>query len=320
MKQFNILLLGPYYKDNKPSTHNAEVGIYDALKQLGHNVAIYDIRNSCYLNFGGLKLTTTNTTFKIDTKDIDIVLAVGPGLSDEILQSELWNSLSNSVKILWSSEPIRLPEYRQKMMKQVGCFDHYFTFDESEIKEYADIGIRAKFLPQAYNPEWYEVLPISQKQKFVDHLIFIGSIGGKWSNRPILFNYIKTLGFKLNYASVFDAPKINKAYNMHEAVINLGLYIPESGNVDDFKGFGLQQRIFEAYGAGQVVITNEIPSDTNQIFENKKDILFYNKNNLKEVIEYALNRKNQKRMKEFIFNNKDEHTYKQRMCKMLNLI
>jgi spore maturation protein CgeB len=317
-----IVLLGPYFKGTKISLHNAEIGIYSALVELGHNVTVYDYRHKVILanNLQYNNIEIDSVIFNtIMTDDYDLTLCPGAGLPDEVLNSQWWNDLK-SLKILWCSEPIRLESYRDKVNKQKKHFDLFFTFDESEIPLYKKIGINALWLPQGYHPDWYHPVPFPAGNRFKDTVVFVGSVGGKWENRVHFLNKVKNLGFNLNVATLFEAKRVNDAYNMHDAVLNLGLYIPESGPPEDLKGYGLQQRIFEAYGSGKVIITNEIDRETNGLFEHGRDILFYNKDNLGEIISFILNKKNRKAMEEYIIENRDLHTYKARMKKLLSLV
>jgi len=316
----NFTIFGPFF-GNK--LHGAEQGVYSGLKELGHNVSVYDYRTGEYLSSEGIKIKISdkNILLEVIKNDAtDIVLCLGPGLPDEVVESDIWKKYKLCIKVLWTSEPIRLIEYKAKMIKQKGRFNYIFTFDQSEIPIYKEIGIDAAWAPQGYNPAWYNPLWLPNNQRFNDSFIFVGSVGGKWNNRHYFLNRVKDFGFKINAATIFDATRVNRAYNMHLAVLNLGLYIPESGPVEDLKAYGLQQRIYESYGAGQVCITNEIPKDTNKLFEHGKDILFYNKDNLKETLEMAMDKKLITQMKKNIENNRNKHCYKSRLEKIISMI
>jgi len=316
----NFLLLGPYYSNAK---HGAEVGIYDALKELGHNVSVWDYRANSYLTCEGLKLSTHDQGLLseiIKNDSCEIVLCPGAGLSDEILNSQIWNKYKDCLKIIWNSEPIRLENYRGRIEKQKKHFHLFFTFDESEIPFYKQIGINAVWLPQAYNSNWYKPIPMTANQKFDGYLVFIGSVGGKWANREYFLKHVRELGYKINYTTIFDAERVNKAYNMHDAVLNLGLYTPESGPIENLKAFGLQQRIFEAIGSGKVCITNEIDEGTNKLFTHGKDILFYNKNNLSEILSIITNKSKRKEMEVNVDNIRSQHSYRARMERLIHIV
>jgi hypothetical protein len=321
----NILLIGPYFGNAK---HGAEPGIYDALRQLGHSVTVIDHRMGKVLQENGSTITLEPETFKtfLHTHKIantDVVLCPGAGLPEEFLESNLWESIQGT-KILWNSEPIRLENYRDKVKCQKHHFDFHFTFDQSEIPLYNMLEINAKWLPQAYNPNWYYPLP-TMENSFPEHLVFIGSIGGKWAHRALFLERVKRHCPRVNVSTVFNAPKVNVIYNGHRAILNLGLYCPDCGPPEKLKSFGLQQRVFEAIGAGKVCITNETwANDLSylglQDLEHGKHVLFYNCNNLETTIDVIFNNDRLKYMEEEICKIRDEHTYRKRMEQMFKEI
>lgn len=318
-----ILLIGPYWGN---ATHGAEPGIYDALIELGHEVSIWDHRVRKYRIFGGdsdlegIELDTTNVDVLSDVENCTKVLCPGPGLNPDILDSKIFKNTESALRILWNSEPIRLGNYKGRIERNKKHFHVICTFDESEIPLYKDLGINALFLPQAFNPKWYHPIKLPRSQRFPGYICFMGSFGPKWQHRIVLLNKLKEYGFKIHAATVFDAKKVNHAYNMHDAVVNLSLYCDECGNPNKFKGFGIQQRIFECIGAGKVCITNEIPDGTNKLFTHHKNILYYNKDNLRIVVQTALDKKHRNLMESEIELIRDKHTYKARMESLINTL
>lgn len=321
-----ILLVGPYWANG---AHGAEPGVYDALRELGHEVSVWDYRTKRY-RIGGAEIdlptdgeNSVSIDIHKDVEDIDTTLCLGAGLQSEQRNSALWMLTKHSLRVLWNSEPIRLGNYKGRISDNKDQFQVFCTFDETEIPLYKEIGIDAHFLPQGFNPSWYfptrdangKELPPSQR--FPGHFVFIGSVGGKWENRVHFLNRILRAKFRLNATTLFDATKVNQAYNMHDAVLNLGLYCSESGPPEDLKAFGLQQRIFESVGAGKICITQETETD---MFTDGVDILYYNKNNLEEVLTLALDRKYRKELEENILSIRDRHTYKARMEKLMSIL
>ena len=316
----NILLLGPLWGNAK---HGAEVGVYDALVELGHNVSVWDHRVGKY-RMDGQDIPADKSTKHLDIfadiENIDVVLCLGPGLTPELIASPIFKATKNCLRILWNSEPIRLDNYRQKVKENKKHFSVICTFDESEIPLYKSMGISALFLPQAFNPSWYKPIKLPKSQRFPNALCFIGSVGGKWAHRQLMLQRVANCGITLHLTTLFDAEKVNQAYNMHDGVLNLGLWCEECGPGKDLKGFGLQQRIFESIGAGKICITNEIPSGTNKIFKDKKHVLYYNKNNLEEVCRLALDKKFRLSMEEEILKIRGKHTYKARLKSLIDMI
>ena len=320
-----ILLVGPLWAN---AGHGAECGVYDALVELGHDVSVWDYRKRIYRIAGADRqdlhnIDPNNPGDLIfgDTLECEVTLVPGAGLQPEILESRLWRNTNGTLRVLWNSEPIRLGNYRGRVEANASHFQLVFTFDESEIPLYRDIGIEASFLPQAFNPKWYTPKKLPASQKWAEHLCFVGSIGDKWMNRVHFLNTVKQLGFKLHVVQgMFDGARVNDIYNSHDAVLNLGLYCKESGPAEDMRAFGLQQRIFESIGAGKVCVTNSVPEGTNEIFQDGEDILFYDASNLREVLLRAIDKKERKKMEANILEIRENHTYKARMERLLSIV
>lgn len=311
----NILLISPFFSGQK---HRAEIGVVNALRQLNHNVSIWDHREHKFRH-NDLSVEDNFDPNLTNIKSYDLILSLGPGLSQMVLDSVLWRK-TKAIRAIWNSEPIRLPQYYSRFEKQKDEYDYIFTFDESEVPIYEkafNLKGRVFYLPQGFNEEWYTPLNIEPHKD----LVFVGSIGDKWGNRVHFLNRImKSFPNQLTVGTLFEADKVNHIYNNHKAILNLGLYHTSLGPPENLKSFGLQQRIWEAYGAGKVCITNEIPNKSNPLLKHKRDILFYNENNLEEIIYFALNDSNRLKMENFIRNNRLNHTYKSRMYQMIDVI
>lgn len=303
-----ILLIGPLWAN---AGHGAECGIFDGLKSLGHEVCAWDCRDKKYMDrFGNV----VGFTGEAESKSFDVILIPGPGLPDPILQSTAFKTLKGP-KVLWNSEPLRLPSYYRKVEAQKGIYDHTFTFDESEIFLYRRLGIEAKWLPQAFNPEWYK--PIDTLRGNPQGIAFIGSMGGKWDNRNWIVSRMRDAKLPLGYGKTYDAVRVNEIYNRSKLVLNLGLHCEQSGPPEHLRAYGLQQRIFESIGAGRVCVTNEIPQGSNDVFSHGHDILFYSGENLEEIVELGLESPHRVRMEERILEIRHLHTYEARMKHLL---
>lgn len=308
-----ILLVGPYFAN---AGHGAECGIADAIIELGHSLAILDPRV-------GLLSDEGQRTAWIGEERIaaDLVLCPGPGIAEKVYLSKTWDYLK-CIKVLWNSEPIRLQNYRDKIAAQKKLFNFFFIFDESEIPLYHDLGIGAVgFLPQAFNPKFYRPLPDTE---VLYDFCFIGSIGGKWSNREYFLKRVQKFCLENNKSlcinTIFDAQTVNYVYNMHRVVLNLGLYLPELGRPEDLRARGFTQRIFESIGAGRVCVTHEMEKEHSGFLENKNHVLFFNPENLEDVLSYGLNDANRASMEQKITKIRGNHTYKKRMEIMLDVI
>lgn len=307
-----ILVIGPYFQEGETSTHNCEVGVYNALRELHHEVYLLDPRSDIYIGFRGDRYMHRTEA----DGEVDLILCPGCGTNPKIFKTKFWRQ-SKALKVNWNSEPLMLPEYYAKLKQQKDEFDLFFTFDEAEIPLYRSLGIeKVGWLPQAFNPQWYNVIV---KDLPPCDICFVGSIGGKWLNREHILRRIQ-MSSPVNVAQgVFNGPIVNKYYNAHKLVLNLGLYIPELGPIEELKGSGYQQRIFEAIGAGSVVLTNAIQTD-HPLFVHNQDILFYDKANLEDVIRLGLDPQENIRLRQNILNIREQHTYKTRMDQMLKMI
>lgn len=306
-----ILLIGPIFANR---LHGAEVGIYSALQELGVDVVAYDPRTRLYDDPRIAQPTEIPVEKFSPTDEFDFVLCPGPGAADAVVP--LLQRV-HGVKVLWNSEPIRLDHYREKVARQSNLFDVHFTFDESEIPLYEKLGIGAYWLPQAFNPDWYKPLPDTETRPI--DVCFVGSIGGKWVHRMHLIHRLSSR-FKIHTQTVFDARVVNGLYNSSKLVLNLGLYVPGHGDHSDLKAFALQQRIFESCGSGRVCVTNEIPQDTNQLFKHAEHALFYNSENLEEIVEFGLDDSNRRRMESRVREIREQHTYTARLKTMLEVL
>jgi len=317
-----VLLVGPLFAN---AGHGAECGVYDALKELGCEVANLDCRVNQFVDLRGNIYTDIADICDPGlcmSEDYDIVLCLGAGVSPALYESGFLNSVKGK-KILWNSEPIRLPVYRGKIEAQHEAFDLICTFDESEVPLYEEMGCKeVMFLPQAYNPEWYEVESdvTPRLGDIVADFIFVGSIGGKWINRQVFLSTINGICAKNAWSfavqQTFDAKTVNKYYRNSKVVINLGLFLPELGPANKFRGHGLQQRIFEAAGAGRVCLTNEIAKGSNDIFTDHQDIVFYNEESLEWSMNYCMD--HWEELSENVVAGRDKHNYAARMKTLLS--
>lgn len=302
-----ILVVGKPISNKK---HGAEVGVIYALETLGYDVSIYD-------------LGTKSPMMSLD-KQYDFILCLGAGLPPKMIEEQhpIVRKLVGNFSILWNSEPIRLPNYYNRVKKQKELFNLHATFDDTEMDIYENMGCNIMFLPQAGHPLWYKPLEVKPK-KFA---CFIGSVGGKWKNRVHFLDRVKSVIPKedLTITTNFDATKVNEIYNAHHLVLNVGLYHSELGPPTKMMSFGFQQRVFEAHCAGVPCLTNYPDPITKgakykDMFTNMKDIIYYDNDNLEAILKYLYQNKNvllQMR------NNIDtkKHTYEQRMIELLTTV
>lgn len=318
-----ICVIGKYFSN---AGHGAECGIVDALDELGHDVWICDFA-AFKMRFplmprGGVVLNLVWAD--ILARDYDMVLVVGPGVPPAHV-SQAFGLLKRDFSVLWSSEPIRLPQYMEKFKAQAHLFDLHATFDEGEIDLYIQNGAKkCVYLPQAYNPAWYQPLPEVIPEKFA---CFVGSIGGKWCNREsFLQRASKVLNKDLTIKRTFNAQTVNKIYNQHCIVLNLGLHHSNLGPPTHLVSYAFQQRIFEAIGAGAIPFTNKpvdlsnTPQQT-EMFTNFEDIIYYDNESLEAILKFCIN--NPEKLSQIhknVLTSREKHTYASRMAKLVAVV
>ena len=305
-----VLVVGKPISNAK---HGAEVGVIAALKRMGYDVDIFDLG--------------TNSPIKSLDKKHDMVLCLGAGIPGNKANYKLIKKVVGTKSILWNSKPIRLPEYYNKVNKQKYWFNAHATFDAGEIPLYEKMGCRkVVFLPQAANPDWYKPLDV-EPSKFC---CFVGSIGGKWRNRQAFINRVlETIPkSEMTVTTCFNGNEVNKIYNDHKLVLNLGLYHYDLGPANYLSSYGIQQRVFESYTAGVPCLTN-IPADHykvpayDRLFAKGKEVIYYNSENLDAVLRYYYDNQNELyKIRENIRNNYSKHTYEERLrhffCLVIN--
>ena len=319
-----IAMIGKYFSN---AGHGAECGIIDALESLGHDVQCIDFAaKKVYMSRSGL------TGIPLEHADLtsqycDFVLAVGPGLPQQALEhANVIKAIESKFSVLWNSEPIRLPAYMKKFKDQANLFDLHCTFDEGEIELYLNNGADAcLFLPQAFNPKWYR--PITDLESDDTTACFVGSIGGKWVNREyFLHRVMNVLGSDFTIKRMFDAHHVNRIYNQHRIVVNLGLYHAELGPANMLASYAFQQRIFETIGAGCIPFTNW-PADMSttvqqqQMFSNLQDIIYFDNSSLEAMLKFCMN--NPAKLIDIqknVLSIRENHTYKNRMDKLVAVV
>jgi len=309
-----VCIIGKYFANLK---HGAEQGIVDALRE--------------FIGFDNVDImepprthdTWTKCAQILATIKYDLILIIGPGLPLAALEcNEFCRELINQKTISWNSEPIRLPNYRSRIERNGELIDEWATFDEGEIPLYEKLGVKAFFLPQAFNPKWYYPREDIDPDGYV---CFVGSVGGKWENRLAMVRRVKALfGTDFSVSRVFDATQVNKIYNGHAIVLNLGLYHKDLGSPQYLASYAFQQRIFEAIGAGAVPCTN-IPADLDrtprqkEMFTSGTDIIYYENDTLEAILKYYANNPEQlAAIHKRVLQIREQYTYKARLKELFD--
>jgi hypothetical protein len=319
-KRMDICVIGKYFSN---ASHGAEPGIIAALKGLGHDVWICDPAAN-RMEYPSHTGTHPNVDWEaLLARQFDLVLIVGPGLPPASLKDpKCYRNIVNHKTVCWNSEPIRLSHYKSRVEEQQELIDEWATFDEGEVHLYEAMGMKAFFLPQAFNPEWYRPLEDVQPNGYA---CFVGSIGGKWANRSIMVKRLKRVfGNDFYVARTFDAKQVNQIYNTYAIVMNLGLYHENLGPPERLGSYAFQQRIFEAIGAGAVPCTNR-PADLDNtpqqqaMFSNGQNIIYYTNENLEAILKfYATNPEKLADIHRQVLEIRGQHIYETRMKELLD--
>jgi hypothetical protein len=291
----NICLCGASIRNK---THGAEVGVQDALVELGHSVALLDFGAKTSVDINGQYDRGDHTSIVNHIKmNYDFILTMGAGLPVGVSNNkDIQQFFNDNLSVLWSSEPLRLPNYRERITQQQELFDIYFSFDEGECPIYENITNKpCFFLAQGYFPKWYK--PIWDPRAIKKVACFVGSINNeKWCNRQhFIKRAYRILGQdNLTVTTIFNAKKVNEIYNKHFVVLNLGLYHKELGAPQKLASFGFQERVMQAIGAGVPCLTHK-PADLNntpeqqKMFTNGATILYYTNDNFDAILRHFFN-------------------------------
>lgn len=304
-----VTLVGPYYA-NAP--HGAEIGIYNGIVNSGWGCQIIDPRRD-------YNKDPDDVAGVILSYKPDFILVPGCTPNYEFLL-RLKVSSRHIPIINWNAEEIRLPEYEEKVKANHHLYDKIFHFDQSALDIYRSWGINnVNYLPLGFDPARHTSYGNGPHERKPE-VVFIASLGGKHYNRVLLLGFLKAAGIDIKHYSSYEPNENSRIYSKAAFSLNLTL---DSGKfpVDSFKGFGLQQRIFESWGSDVPVITNYPEGYENledDFIINGANVLFYNKGDIVDLIKWHLARPDiYQRMSELTARLKHHHTYKKRFQDML---
>ena len=139
---------------------------------------------------------------------------------------------------------------------------------------------------------------------------FVGHLGAAKSKRSILLEKLSRK-YKMNdFKSSVPFSKISEVYSQSKIAVNIAA-----------KG-DLNMRVFEVMAAGTLLLTEKISNGQDELFEDKKNLIYYDENTLMELIDYYLkNVKERERIakvgQELVLS---EYTYEIRANKILSII
>lgn len=226
-----------------------------------------------------------------------MIVCKGSGIHPDIIKAYPGKT------ILWYQDDVFNTEHGPRDLKFNGsAFDLVYTFDKSAISEYQKLGMQnVHWLPLAMSPTLHRKIPVNKKYD-------VGFVGNIHPNRKPFFEKLSKK-FNLHVARAFMDDMV-KIFNESRIVINLGI-----------GGTGIQQRVFEAMGCGSLLLTNEIPEDS-RLFEDKKHLVYFNDNNVEELIQYYLDHEEEREtiaQQGYAVVNAG-HTFRHRIQQILNFV
>ena len=244
---------------------------------------------------------------KINSKDYDLVL-VDKG--DTILPGVLKKvNRNNKLIVNWCLDEPFGKFGRFNKVRNIGEYDYFFMFDKYYSELLIEKGINAPYLPVGADPEIHkEIVPV-KKRKYICDVSFIGSHhpnrekilngisdynlkvwGYRWKdinkNSPLypkVQNYVikgnRTKEGAFEMCKYFNLSRINM--NMHHAQAVKG---------------GVNLRIFEVLMTNSFLIS-DYQEGIEKLFKLDKEIVCYDKNNIKELrrkLDYYLENKEER--------------------------
>jgi len=140
-------------------------------------------------------------------------------------------------------------------------FDLVLSTDGSSSVAYQKAGINRKWLLQAVNPEWYEIIHHYQKKREV------AFIGGNYGTRPKLFAEL---------SNNFDFQHFNGGYRgiEHSKICATSKIMVADNAVNNLPGYW-SNRVYLHLASGAFVLHPNVPG-MNKIFQDKVHLVYYN--------------------------------------------
>jgi spore maturation protein CgeB len=181
--------------------------------------------------------------------------------------------------------------------------DYVFTSMEKFIPLYKKLGINAKYLGYACEPDMHRKLPfnINDYRYFSCDICFIGTYR---KEREYLLSKLKNYNLKIFGPGWFlrcknkqlrrkimnrsvKGHELAKAYNYSKIAINI------FKKIDVLFGTKANMRVYEALGCGSFLLT-DYANEIEDLFQIGKEIIIYNNDDLLEKIDYYLSNKKER--------------------------
>lgn len=175
--------------------------------------------------------------------------------------------------VLWYPDDLIATRHgKQHIARNGWAFDIVYHISPWDAWEYRKRGVEdLRWLPLACNPKLHRRL---EGSKLYD-LLFVGS---PHPERVKLYERLRGK-FQVSWPRVYHEQMV-QAINRARIVINLPIGGFNSGNIP--------HRIFEVLGCGTLLLTNELPDLRSELFLGGKHLIYYNEENIEELIAYYL--------------------------------
>lgn len=199
------------------------------------------------------------------------------------------------------------PHWKLKFQKLIAPdFDYIFVAQKDYIKYFKEISEKVFWLPLAADPDIH-------KKYEVPKIFDIGFVGQKDSETfPERAGLLNSLSKKYSVLAVDNIweENIGKVYSLSKIGFN------KSGKQD------LNMRVFEIMSSGTMLLTDRASNGLSELFQDKKHLKVYDKDNLDEIIEYYLknNEEREKIAKEGQREVLQKHTYEHRMREIIKKV
>ena len=187
----NILLCSPML-DNQSGTY-----IYDTFIKRGHRVAYFDWREVA--NKKGLDGMNNEFLRVVDHLKPHMTFIIkGLGIRADIIQKA--KEIHNHAIIGWIFDVTLSGTYVKDVQPYVNVLkemDLFYTMDEDAVPELKELGVNAKWLPQACYPPLHgeQIINNFQKRRYGADVVFMGSVGSVHPNRERFLKRIHDEGF-----------------------------------------------------------------------------------------------------------------------------
>lgn len=280
VERFLIHLVSPRFTNFPWGMENE---VYRALKKMGYEVIDTDFRR--------------DRKYLVDllSQDAHLMIVIkGDGIPPELIMRQ------RCPVVLWYPDDVFSTMHARKDVSSSGfAYDIVYSFDKDALDEYRRLGVKdARWLPFATSPSVHKRLNLPK----IHDISFVGNI---YPNREILFERLKKRFNVFIKKAYMD--EMVRIFNQSKIVLNLGI-----GKT------GYNMRVFEALGCGGFLLTNEIPKGS-RIFEDKRHLVYFNDDNIEDLIDYYLNHEDDRRRIAF-FGYREvrrRHTYDHRVAKIL---